>query len=1083
MSTLVRNPQSGEILEVQGDPAAYIEQGWTQPTAEQLQSSIQAEQYGTTGQQALGLGERVGRGLTLGQFQGVGTPEEIEARQEETAQQHPVLSAAADIAPMAAVGAVTGGLGEAAGLGRVGVLASEELGAGAVQAAQQAQTEGRQYMHQDIGADVENTMMWTGLGTVMGGVMGRTRPALEGAKGASARVMAEGELEDIAKREAAEHGPPPGALPSAEPPPLQLPPGASELALPEQGTPSPPGTIGLPEQPGIAARKGTIGEVEGPAVPQNALEQHWADYGKPKEHPPATPLESYLETLGDQPGDEGEGSSMRDQVENEIHDDVLDHFDNLGKRPPKEGSKAWREVEDQLVTERVAGEQGGAALEAPPSEPAPETPNPDPLQWGKPRGETAAEPLPEVPAPIAKIPRVVVDGVLEDAADDGLERALRNASASDAHDIVQRAVDEPGPAPEHAEERSIVRDRRLYANRVEILKTATDELQPQFTQAIRDMRAITDDKAELAGRNVSDNIVAQRALARDVVTQAGKFSGRLKAEAREYAAEQGSTGMAFPLPSAQKLTRLLMVHAEDIASATTGKEIFLRLNELKQGLDGIKVGLEQGKLAAPDPVHHNELIPRVEGFAHAVRAALEDRPTFGRAAEIQGAYNSLFTDKFFPSFRIFEEAVLKRTHRGYDAMWNTEGWESKIHALLEDADPGNTRHVHNMLGTMRDFADSRMKYGDDGDRVTAQRLIRRVDKIERTLKLGAEVQDATTRMQDVSKLAQAIPLIGSRVRAVLTGELDTPFKRLTEATEANVNRGVDDWIESSRARGNDGGGGRSGRGGRPPRGGASDGSGAAESAASGSRASTSGLANRPVTTRQRSPLEARFWKIARRHSVSLAMAHFMGDDDSPYKAFQRRRAALLDDQAFFDRIGGQFPTLQRFSPAALMLLSGRLAQARQFLLDRMPKNTGVSVMRPEGYPPNSDQIEDWALYWNAVTDPMRVVRNIASIRIQEIETLHTLYPRLWQQTQTQVITRMVAAQQSGHSLDDALLIRLDLIFGTDGLASPAFTMRAASSVKQIAPTNAPQGSSGKPSPDRLSPTSPALTGATMGTQG
>jgi hypothetical protein len=213
------------------------------------------------------------------------------------------------------------------------------------------------------------------------------------------------------------------------------------------------------------------------------------------------------------------------------------------------------------------------------------------------------------------------------------------------------------------------------------------------------------------------------------------------------------------------------------------------------------------------------------------------------------------------------------------------------------------------------------------------------------------------------------------------------------------------------------------------------------------------------------------------------MAHFMGDDDSPYKAFQRRRAALLDDQAFFERVSGQFPTLQRFSPAALMLLSGRLAQARQFLLDRMPKNTGVSVMRPEGYPPNSDQIEDWALYWNAVTDPMRVVRNIASIRIQEIETLHTLYPRLWQQTQTQVITRMVAAQQSGHSLDDALLIRLDLIFGTDGLASPAFTMRAASAVKQIAPTNAPKGSSSPKEPDRLSPTSPALTGATMGTQG
>lgn len=231
--------------------------------------------------------------------------------------------------------------------------------------------------------------------------------------------------------------------------------------------------------------------------------------------------------------------------------------------------------------------------------------------------------------------------------------------------------------------------------------------------------------------------------------------------------------------------------------------------------------------------------------------------------------------------------------------------------------------------------------------------------------------------------------------------------------------------------------------------------------------------------------EARIWKIARRHSVSLAMARFMGDDDSPSKAFQRRRAALMDDQAFFDRLSGDHPTLQRFSPAAFMLLSGKVAQARQFLLDRMPKNTGQSVMRPEGYPPTGDQIEDWAIYWNAVTDPMRVVRNISSIRVQEVETLQTLYPRLWQQTQTEVITRMTAAQQSGHALDDALLIRLDLIFGTDGLGSTAFTMRAASAVKPIAPQNAPQGSSSSApkSADRLSPSSPALTGATMGTQG
>ena len=162
MPSLMRNPSNGAIVLVE-NPAAYIEQGYREPTIEEATQKQRELEFGTTGQQAQAQGERLLRGATLGQVEGFGSPEEIRARDEVSRELSPVTSFAADVAPALAVGAVTGGIGGAAlgagrgvalsTAGRLGVLAASELGGGAVQAAQEAYSEGRQFLHDDIAPD------------------------------------------------------------------------------------------------------------------------------------------------------------------------------------------------------------------------------------------------------------------------------------------------------------------------------------------------------------------------------------------------------------------------------------------------------------------------------------------------------------------------------------------------------------------------------------------------------------------------------------------------------------------------------------------------------------------------------------------------------------------------------------------------------------------------------------------------------------------------------------------------------------------------------------------------------------------
>jgi hypothetical protein len=623
----------------------------------------------------------------------------------------------------------------------------------------------------------------------------------------------------------------------------------------------------------------------------------------------------------------------------------------------------------------------------------------------------------------------VADGAVRqgerEAVEAGVERALRNASKADAEDIVSSATHGAVPVKETD---SFGRQRRLYINRQAIQEVAAREMGQDLTKLVKDVDQVTRaDKLASIATHVSDNLGAQRAVAGVIAEDAAKFAGELRAEARAYAAASGKEGLQYAIPGQKSLTIALMDNAKQVQQAKTGKALFEALDGFKRTAQEYKLNLEQGALNSANPIHHQQLIPRIDTFAQKIRTALEDSGTWGQAGDMQRAYNAVIADQLIPSWKIFENKTLERTSKNYEGMWNVEGWESKIGRLLKDADPGARRHVGNVLDAMDQLASVRRQFGDAK---TAARIEDGTAKIRRTIGLADEVSDATERMKALGELVGGVPYGGAlagglaggfpgaaigaalpgAVRGFVLGDLVSAYQRLSGATDQALARGVDDWIRSSRLK-------------------------------------SAGV--RMPKVLQLSDEARQLRDVAARRGISQGMALFQGDDGSPAAAFERVRDAILDQDKFFEMLGTDYDALAREDPDTFMMLSGRASIARQFLIDRMPPNVAVSMAKPDGYPPSRESIEDWAEYVNAVRFPTRVIRDIGAISQPEVEALKTVYPRLYERAQQRVIEAIGKAEATGTPLGDSFLVRAGLLFpDVDGIGSPIFSREYGNAVRQ-----------------------------------
>jgi hypothetical protein len=1192
---LILNPTTGEILSTE-DPTAYFQQGYREPTADELDAAARREEFGGFEAQAQAQGERVIRGATFGAVQGFGAPEDIQARADVSRELSPVTSFAADVLPDVGVAALTGGIGglatgagraagraalaEGAGLVRAGLsaaraggaaaLAGESVGTGLVGAGQSAYAEGREFAD-DPGKFAEDALIWGGLNFGLGAFsLGAAR---KGAKVETEAAEAAGEsLDDIAKAEEFRAT------------------GKAEAAVDEAAaiTPEPltesAGTPAIERARARAAQGGHVNLGDGARAREDVLDQLenvWTPEEKETAHgytharfyevndalrggsemtPDVQADYDRLDALFGKAVDQRatfEGTTMRGVgltqeeaakldsagilttqgfMSSSTDEKVASQFTNFGStadrdvpilfeiegrtgvpigrgqaevvhRPGTQFAVLGKRMEGDVPVYQIR-EMGRA-----PGAPSDAVLGSVSLSDGSgfSLGDIATSPLGVGTASAAgygagaaiggdqqsalggaaaggalgmigaalggrfgraagrasrRVEAAAVRQGEREAVEGGVERALRNASKADADHIVEQATRGAEPVREAD---SFGRQRRLYINRQPILEVASREMQQDLTKLVKDVGEVTrTDKLASVSAHVSDNLGAQRGVAKGIAEEAAQFAGELRAEARAYGAASGKKGMQYAIPGQKSLTMALLDNAKQVQEASTGKAIFEALDSFKRTAQDTKVALESGALNSVNPIHHQQLIPRIEAFATKIRTALEDAGTWGKAGDMQRSYNAVIHDRLLPSWKIFEDKTLQRTSKSYEGTWNVEGWENKITSLLQNKDPGARRHVGAVLDAMDELASVRRQFGDAK---TAARIEDGTAKVRRTVGLADEVQDATERMKALGELVGGVPMGGAiagglagglpgaalgaalpgAVRGLVLGDLVSAYQRLSGATEAALGRGVDDWIRSSRVRG-------------------------------------SGLGSKLRAKIPQLSDEARQLRdVAARRGVSQGMALFMGEDESPGVAFERWRDALLDQEKFFDELGTDYDALQKEDPDTFMMLAGRASLARQFLVERMPPNIAVSVANPDGYPPNREAVEDWAQYVNAVRFPTRILANMGSLTAPQVETLRTVYPRLHEQAQARLLEGIGRARAAGEPLDDTFLIRAALLFpDIDGAGSPVFSREYGSAVRDFNLQQQKQQMAGSSAPrqQQKSPfNSTVQNGATFGSFG
>lgn len=654
------------------------------------------------------------------------------------------------------------------------------------------------------------------------------------------------------------------------------------------------------------------------------------------------------------------------------------------------------------------------------------------------------------------------------AAERGVAKAERNAVRSQADDIVKRAAKGEEPL---SRVDGFLRDSRLAQYQPEIIDVATKEMRNdlnelnRLSQGIRE-RAV---KQEDVAKNIADNLPAQQAKARDIALVGQRLAGEMRIEAQQLGQQLGKKGPAYFSGTARDLVSSLIERTEAISHMSNGAEIFNALDDLKRVVDNHKVALESGaRKSTKDPIRYQELVPKVEAFAHQIRASLEDVPTFGRAGEMQRAYNATYHNKWFPAKQVFEDSVFRRTGRDYKAFDTLDAWESKVTGLLENAGTGERRHVNDMLGALKEMAEQRAKYGT-APKAETDRIASLVNKIERTFKLADDASAAKERLQVLMPAAQVAgsgigAAVGGLPGAIMggavakgatelaTGKYRRALMAMRGATEETVEKSVDDWIQVSKG-----------------------------------RAAVSGAKRSRFPKLELTPENRHLLQTAKRMGVTFGFAEFLGDNNDPQSAFSTKRDALLDDEGFVNRFADEFGDLAQEEPQVYAVAAGKAGEIRKFLLDRLPSSVAVSMARPNGYPPTNEAIEDWSVYWNAATNPRSVVQSMSrgDIRPQEVETLRTLYRPLYEKLQATLIDKISNATNMGDDLDDQFVMRMSLLFDLDGAGTPAFSQRAAAIARQVTPAQPPQ--QGKPfapkAGARVSPSNVAITGPTYGSIG
>lgn len=159
-------------------------------------------------------------------------------------------------------------------------------------------------------------------------------------------------------------------------------------------------------------------------------------------------------------------------------------------------------------------------------------------------------------------------------------------------------------------------------------------------------------------------------------------------------------------------------------------------------------------------------------------------------------------------------------------------------------------------------------------------------------------------------------------------------------------------------------------------------------------------------------------------------------------AFQNKaddlRKANEDPQAFVDGMVDTFGTLAEGGHEELYSqVVARVQIGAQYLLANMPPSVGISMVRPDGIPPDTIAVMKFAAMWSGVFSPGDVVYDVATgdATPTQIKALREVHPDIYGSLRAEVLKQVA---QAGQKIPFETLRTLDNLFDLPGVAGPAF---------------------------------------------
>lgn len=211
---------------------------------------------------------------------------------------------------------------------------------------------------------------------------------------------------------------------------------------------------------------------------------------------------------------------------------------------------------------------------------------------------------------------------------------------------------------------------------------------------------------------------------------------------------------------------------------------------------------------------------------------------------------------------------------------------------------------------------------------------------------------------------------------------------------------------------------------------------------------------------------------------SAGVTSFLGGTGSLAAAYEQKKATLQriarDPLALVNELSDGLGEVSDAAPDLHRGLVQKTYEVVAFLQGKVPSTIGASLTRPDGSPPTSTALRQFALYYSAATNPSSVFVDLANNRArkEQVDTLKQLWPDQYAALQ------VAAMQQLAESRPTlAQRSRLDLLFGLGANLDRALSPRlvAARDAYRDEQAQKAQDGAGGPMPSRR--TNPSIAGA------